>query len=262
MRKSILSDTPWLHRFLSSIAPMQSLGRLVEQANSPYRLSVFLGLSLVLFFLGLLLVQKPLNIAGGVGLGLVPFAYLSIQKRRRLKRFEQQLSEALDFIARALKAGHTFNIGMKMVGDEFLPPIGTEFAKTVDEINFGGGMQEALENLSYRVDCAELQFFVTAVMVQRETGGNLAEVIEKASHLIRQRFALLGRVRVLAAEGKLSAVILIALPFFIASANFVLNRDYLMILFTDPLGKRLLISASFLMALGILIIVRMVRIKI
>jgi tight adherence protein B len=261
-RKSILSDTPWLHRLLSAIPPMQSLGRLVEQANSPYRLSAFLILSLVLFFLGLLLLQKPLDIAGGVGLGLVPFTYLSVQKRRRLKRFERQLSEALDFIARALKAGHTFNVGMKLVGDEFLPPISTEFAKTVDEINFGGGVQEALENLSYRIDCAELRFFVTAVMVQRETGGNLAEVIEKTSSLIRQRFALLGRVRVLAAEGKLSAVILIALPFFIASASYVLIRDYLMTLFTDPLGKRLLVAACLLMALGILIIMRMVRIKV
>jgi tight adherence protein B len=261
-RKSILSDTPWLHRLLSAIPLMQPLGRLVEQANSPYRLSVFLVLSLVLFFVGLLLLQKPFDIAGGVGLGLVPFTYLFVQKRRRLKRFEQQLAEALDFIARALKAGHTFNLGMKMVGDEFLPPIGTEFAKAVDEINFGGGVQEALENLSYRIDCAELRFFVTALMVQRETGGNLAEVIERTSSLIRQRFALLGRIRVLAAEGKLSAVILIALPFFIASASYVLNRDYLMTLFTEPLGKRLVVSACLLMALGTLIIMRMVRIKV
>ena len=261
-RKSILSEAPWLHRLLSALPAMQSLGHLVEQANSPHRLSVFLVLSLVLFFLGLLLLQKPFNIAGSVGLGLLPFTYLSLQKRRRLLQFERQLPEALDFIARALKAGHTFNLGMKMVGDEFRAPIGPEFAKTVDEINFGGGMQEALENLLYRVDCAELRFFVTAVMVQRETGGNLAEVIEKTSHLIRQRFELFGRVRVLSAEGKLSAMILIALPFFIASINYVVNRDYLMALFTDPLGKQLLVAACLLMIFGILIIMRMVRIKI
>jgi tight adherence protein B len=241
---------------------MQSLGRLVEQANSPHRLSVFLGCSLVLFFAGLLILQKPFNIGGGVGLGLLPFAYLSRQRQRRLQRFERQLPEALDFVARALKAGHTFNVGMKMVGDEFLPPIGTEFAKTVDEINFGGGIQEALENLSYRIDCADLRFFVTSLMVQRETGGNLAEIIEKTSQLIRQRFELLGRVRVLAGEGKLSAIILIALPFFIGLTTYYFRREYLTLLFTDPTGKWLVVVAGFSMALGILVIIRMIRITV
>jgi tight adherence protein B len=261
-RKSILSDVTWLQRLLSAIPLMQSLGRLVEQSNSAYRLSVFLGLSLGLFFTGLLMVQQPFNIGGGVGLGLLPFIYLSCQRRRRLQRFERQLPEALDFVARALKAGHTLNVGMKMVGDEFLDPIGPEFAKTVDEINFGGGIQEALENLSYRVDCADLRFFITAVTVQRETGGNLAEIIEKASSLIRQRFELLGRIRVLAGEGKLSAIILIALPFLLALAIYALQRDYIMILFTDPFGKWLVVAAGISMALGILIIIRMIRIKI
>jgi tight adherence protein B len=261
-RKRILSEVPWLHRVLSAIPLMQFLGYLVEQANSRLRLSVFLVVSLVLFFTGLLMVQGPLNIAGGVGLGLVPFVYLDLQKRRRLRRFERQLPEALDFVARTLKAGHTFNVGMKMVGDEFLPPIGTEFAKTVDEINYGAGIQEALENFSYRVDYADLRFFVTAAMVQRETGGNLAEIIEKASYLIRQRFELLGRVRVLAGEGKLSAIILIALPFFLGFATYLVNRDYLMVLFTDPLGKWLVVSACVSMALGTLVIIRMIKIKV
>ncbi|HEY7493322.1 MAG TPA: type II secretion system F family protein [Candidatus Tectomicrobia bacterium] len=261
-RKSILSDVPWLQRVLYAIPLMQSLGRLVEQANSPHRLSVFLGCSLVLFFAGLLILQKPFNIGGGVGLGLLPFAYLSRQRQRRLQRFERQLPEALDFVARALKAGHTFNVGMKMVGDEFLPPIGTEFAKTVDEINFGGGIQEALENLSYRIDCADLRFFVTSLMVQRETGGNLAEIIEKTSQLIRQRFELLGRVRVLAGEGKLSAIILIALPFFIGLTTYYFRREYLTLLFTDPTGKWLVVVAGFSMALGILVIIRMIRITV
>jgi tight adherence protein B len=194
-------------------------------------------------------------------LGLLPFVYLSHQKRQRLQQFERQLPEALDFIARALKAGHNFNVGMKMVSDEFPDPIGPEFAKALDEINFGGGIHEALENLSYRLDCAELRFFVTAVMVQRETGGNLAEIIAKAGQLIRQRFELLGRVRVLAGEGKLSAMLLIALPFLLSFAIYFLQRDYLMVLFTDPIGKWLVVSVGFSMAFGIFIIMRMIRIK-
>jgi tight adherence protein B len=261
-RKSLLSDVPWLHRLLSALPYMPSLGRLVEQANSPHRLSVFLGLALVLFFTGLLVLPHPLHLGVGIGLGLGPFMYLSYQKRQRLQTFERQLPEALEFIARALKAGHTFNVGMKMVSDEFPAPIGAEFAKTVDEINFGGGIQEALENLSYRVDCTDLRFFVTAIMVQRETGGNLAEIVEKSSHLIRQRFELLGRVRVLAAEGKLSAMILIALPFFIGFATYIFNRNYLTLLVTDSLGQWLVAAACVSMALGILVIMRMIGIRV
>jgi tight adherence protein B len=261
-RKSLLSEVPWLHRFLSALPYMPSLGRLVEQANSPHRLSVFLGLSLVLLVTGLLALRHPLNIGIGISLGLGPFMYLSYQKRRRLQTFERQLPEALEFIARALKAGHTFNVGMKMVSNEFPPPIGTEFAKTVDEMNFGGGIQEALDNLSYRVDCTDLRFFMTAIMVQRETGGNLAEIVAKAGHLIRQRFELLGRVRVLAAEGKLSAITLIALPFFIGFATYIFNRNYLTLLFTDPLGQWLAAAACVSMMLGILVIIRMIAIKV
>jgi tight adherence protein B len=260
-RKSSLSGLPWLHRFLQAIPCMRSLGRLVEQANSPYRLSVFLVLSLLLFCASLLMLQQPFNMGAAVCLGLLPFVYLCRQKRLRLERFEQQLPEALDFIARALKAGHTFNVGMKMVSDEFSDPIGTEFAKTVDEINFGGGIQEALSNLSYRIDCAELRFFITAVMVQRDTGGNLAEIIEKASALIRQRFELHGRVRVLAGEGKLSAIILIALPIFIGCATYFLHREYLMILISDPTGRLLVVLAGLSMVFGSLVIIRMIRVK-
>jgi tight adherence protein B len=261
-RKSILSDVPWLHRLLSALPLMRSLGRLVEQANSPYRLSTLLVLSLALCFTGFLILPQPFNLAGGIVLGLVPFEYLSLQKRWRLQRFERQLPEALNFVARALKAGHTLNVGMKMVSDEFHDPVGTEFAKTVDEMNFGGGLQEALEALSYRIDCAELRFFVTAVIIQRESGGNLAEIIEKASYLIRQRFELLGRVRALAGEGKLSAIILIALPFILSFSTYILNREYLMLLLTDPAGKWLLCLAGVSMVLGILVIMRMIGTKI
>jgi tight adherence protein B len=219
---------------------------------------MFLMLSLVLYMAGWLM----LGPAGGLGLGLMPLGGLYLQKQRRLRRFEHQLPDALDLVARALKAGHTFKVGMKMVGDEFPDPIGTEFSKAVDEINFGISTQEALVHFSERIDCLDLRFFVTAVMVQRETGGNLAEIIDKTSHLIRRRFELLGRIRVLSGEGKLSAMMLLALPFLIGGATYLFNRDYLSVLITDPLGKWLVMLACVLMVLGSLIIVRMVRIKI
>jgi tight adherence protein B len=257
-RRQVLSDVPWLNRRLSAWPYMLILARFIEQANSPYRLSTFLILSLVLCVAGLL----TLGLAGGLGLGLMPLVGLYLQKQRRLRRFEHQLPDALDLVARALKAGHTFKVGMKMVGDEFSDPIGTEFSKAVDEINFGNSIQEALGHFAARIDCLDLRFFVTAVMVQRETGGNLAEIIDKASRLIRQRFELLGRIRVLSGEGKISAMILLALPFLIGGATYLFNRDYLLVLITDPLGKWLLMLACVLVVLGSLIIVRMVRIKI
>ena len=261
-RKRVLSDVPWLNRRLSALPFAPALARLIEQANSPYRLSTFLIVSLGLCVAGLLLLGSPFQLAGGVGLGLLPFMGLYLQRQRRLRRFERQLPDALDLVARALKAGHTFKVGMKMVGDEFPAPVGTEFAKAVDEINFGNSIQEALGSFSERIDCLDLRFFVTAVMVQRETGGNLAEIIDKTSHLIRQRFELLGRIRVLSSEGKLSAMILLALPFFIGGATYVLNREYLLILMTDPVGKWISMLACTLMVSGSLIIVRMIRIKI
>lgn len=261
-RRRVLSDVPWLHRRLSALPCALALARFIEQANSPYRLSTFLILSLVLWVAGLLTLGPPFQLVGGLGLGLMPLVGLYLQKQRRLRRFEHQLPDALDLVARALKAGHTFKVGMKMVGDDFPDPIGTEFSKAVDEINFGNSIQEALGNFSERIDCLDLRFFVTAVMVQRETGGNLAEIIDKASHLIRQRFELLGRIRVLSGEGKISAIILLALPLLIGGATYLFNREYLLVLITDPLGQRLSMLACGLMVLGSLIIVRMVRIKI
>jgi len=261
-RRRVLSDVPWLNRRLSAWPFVLTLARFIEQANSPYRPSTFLIVSLGLCVAGLLTLRPPFQLAGGVGLGLMPLAGLYLQKQRRLRRFEHQLPDALDLVARALKAGHTFKVGMKMVGDEFPDPIGTEFSKAVDEINFGNSIQDALSHFSERIDCLDLRFFVTAVMVQRETGGNLAEIIDQASRLIRQRFELLGRVRVLSGEGKISAMILLALPFLIGGATYLFNRDYLLVLITDPLGKWLSMLSCVLMVLGSLIIVRMVRIKI
>jgi tight adherence protein B len=149
-----------------------------------------------------------------------------------------------------------------MVGDEFADPIGTEFEKMLDEINFGVGVPEALQGLAERVDCPDVNLFVTGVILQRETGGNLAEILGKTSHVIRQRFELLGRVRVLAAEGKFSAIILLALPFVVGCAVHVLSPNYLTVLFTDPIGQSLLWSAAVMMVKGTLVTRKMIRIKV
>jgi tight adherence protein B len=199
---------------------------------------------------------------GSIVLGLIPWLYVFHQKKQRMQQFEKQLPEALDLVARALQAGHTFMVGIKMVADEFADPIGTEFDKMLDEINFGVSVPEALQGLAERVDCPDVNLFVTGVILQRETGGNLAEILGKTSHVIRQRFELLGRVRVLAAEGKFSAIILLALPFVVGCAVHVLSPNYLTVLFTDPIGQSLLWSAAVMMVKGTLVTRKMIRIKV
>jgi tight adherence protein B len=194
--------------------------------------------------------------------GLMPLLYVSYKKHQRVQKFLRQLPEALDLIARALRAGHTFQVGLKMVGEEFADPMGTEFDKIIAEINFGAGVPEALKNLARRVDCPDLHFFVVAILIQRETGGNLAEIAENIAQLIRKRFELQDRVRALAAEGKLSAIILFALPFFLALGLSIMNPQYIGLLFTDPLGIRMLGGAAVIMAIGALVIKKMIHIKV
>ncbi len=267
VRRRALSEVAWVHSLLIKIPLMQRLGRLLEQANSRSTIGTFLWLSAGLFCLGLLVgpfvVRNAyVQMLGSIVLGLTPLLYIFHRKKRRLQQFEKQLPDALDLVTRAMQAGHTFMIGIKMVGDEFSEPIGTEFDKTLEEMNFGVSVPEALLGLSERVDCPDVGLFVTAVIVQRETGGNLAEILEKTSQVIRQRFELLGRVRVLAAEGKLSALILVALPFVAGLILYVTSPDYLTVLRTDPIGQALAVYAVSMMAMGILAIRKIIRIRV
>jgi len=179
-----------------------------------------------------------------------------------MKKFQRQLPDALELIARALRAGHAFSSGMKLAADEFDDPLGPEFAETLDEVNFGISVSDALKNLSGRVDCSDLKYFVVSVILQRETGGNLAEIIDSIAHLIRERFKLQGRIRVLAAEGKFSATILLILPFLVAVALRFINPAYITTLVTDPIGKVLASIGAFLMIIGILVMRRMIDIKV
>ncbi|HBG47005.1 MAG TPA: pilus assembly protein [Deltaproteobacteria bacterium] len=265
LRRKVLSEIPWLNRLLLRTIHLHGLDRLTEQANARRSPGFFLLLSAVLavawLFAGALLLPNAMLVMAGVA-GAMPFLYLYSKKKRRMKKFERQLPEALDLISRSLKAGHAFTGGLKMVADEFSDPVGTEFEKTLNEINFGIALPEALKNLARRVDCPDLKFFIVSAVIQRETGGNLAEVLEKISHILRERFKLQGHIKVLSAEGRFSAVILIALPFFITFAISFINPKYIGVLFTDPVGKFLVASAAVLMGAGIILIRKMIAIKV
>ena len=267
LRKRVLSDVRVLDRILRHIPGVQALDRLVQQANSKYSAGFYILFCLFLgstgYLVGSMVVQNPF-FAPIIGLALTafPIFVLHRKKKQRMAKFQRQLPEALELVARALKAGHAFSSGLKLAADEFDDPLGPEFQATLDEINFGVSVTDALKNLTTRVDCPELRFFVVSVIVQRETGGNLAEIIENLARLIRERFKFEGKVRVLSAEGKLSAIVLVALPFAITLVLQFINPRYMDTLFSEPAGRMVIGVAILTMLIGIIVIRGMIKIKV
>jgi len=267
VRKELLSDIPWLNDLLMKVRRVQALRVLHRQANCDVPLGVFvLGIPVLALvgFMTALSMRLPLLLALllAVGCGALPAGYLYWLKSQRMAKFERQLPEALELVSRALRAGHAFSVGLKLVGEEASDPIGTEFRRVFDEVSMGVALPQALQNMTDRLDCVDLRFFVTSVLVQRETGGNLAEIIDSLAGLIRMRFELQLRVKALSAEGRFSAGVLLALPIIVAGGLFKMNPDYMMTLFTDPMGQNMVMAGSFLMITGAIIMKRMVAIKV
>jgi tight adherence protein B len=262
-----LSDLPWLNRMLKRVGFMKPVRLLIEQAGVGTNVGTIvlsiLFLGVIGFTLGTLVLQNQgLGILLGLALAMLPIFYLLRRKRQRMSRFEEQLPEALDMISRALRAGHAFTNSLKLIADELDNPMGEEFRKTIDEINFGAGVDKALENLTRRVEVPDLKFFVTAVNIQRESGGNLAEILTTISKLIRERFSFRRHVKTLSAQGRISAIILCLLPFVVGAAIYTINPEYLNTILTHHLGKYVVMVELVLMALGIVVIRRMIRIEV
>jgi tight adherence protein B len=196
-----------------------------------------------------------------LSLGL-PLLWVFNQKSKRLAKVDQQLPDALDLIGRALRAGHAFPTAMKMVGDEMSAPIADEFRITFDEVNFGISMADALMNLATRVPSTDLRYFVIAVLIQRETGGNLAELLDNISKIVRERMKLLGQIRVLSAEGKMSAWVLGLLPFGAALMIQLTNPGFLKVLYTDPAGRKMVATAMVMMVMGVFVMRKIIRIRV
>jgi tight adherence protein B len=199
--------------------------------------------------------------AGAVG-GILPLLYLQGSKHNRMNVIEEQLPNALDLLGRAMMAGHAFPSGLQMVGSEMPDPIASEFRIVFDEINYGISTQEALINLTTRVPSTDLSYFVIAVLIQRETGGNLAELLSNISQLIRARLKLMGTVRVLSAEGRLSAWILTLLPFVLGLVLHLMNPEFLSVLWTDPMGQKMVAVALLMMVIGIFAMWRIIKIRV
>jgi tight adherence protein B len=193
---------------------------------------------------------------------MLPWAYLARARHKRMKKLEQQLPDALDLITRAVRAGHSLPLGIQLLSDEMPNPIAGEFRIVHEQVSFGVSLQQALTNLCDRVPLTDYRFFVVSVLIQRQSGGNLSEVLGNLSGLIRDRLKLLARVKVLSAEGRMSAWTLGLMPFFIAGIMNFVNPEFMSPMWTDPLGKTMLKVLLTMMFIGILVLRRIVRIRV
>jgi tight adherence protein B len=209
------------------------------------------------------LISRTLSIvAGAVAAGLLPYFYVLNTRRKRLSAFEEQFPEALDFLARAMRAGHAFTISLEMLADESHPPLAPEFRKVFNEHNLGLPIETALKNLVVRVPLLDVRFFVSAVLLQRETGGNLAEVLTKLAYIIRERFKLRGQVRAASAHGRITGAILTVMPIILALGLLVIAPGYLQGMAGDSDGRYMILGASIGLILGHLCIRKIVNIKV
>jgi len=267
VKQRMLAQTPGVERLLLLIPRVHQLDRLILQSGIRFSVLQFLGLMLLAVFGGLLIaymLRLPVLMmiaAGAVG-GILPLLYLQGSKHNRMNVVEEQLPNALDLLGRAMMAGHAFPSGLQMVGSEMPDPIASEFRIVFDEINYGISTQEALMNLTTRVPSTDLSYFVIAVLIQRETGGNLAELLSNISQLIRARLKLMGTVRVLSAEGRLSAWILTLLPFVLGLVLHLMNPEFLSVLWTDPMGQKMVAVALLMMVIGIFSMWRIIKIRV
>jgi tight adherence protein B len=245
----------------------RKLDTLLVQGDVPLRPGSFLALTLLLasagiYGVGFVLGRPLFAIPVGVALAVLPLAWARSRKQRRVRAFERQFPDALDMLTNALRAGMSLSVAVQLVAEESPDPVGKEFAILFEENRLGLDMKDALRKLGERVDSTELNLFVTAVILHRQTGGNLAEILDGAAAVIRERFRILGDVRSLTAQARLSGVILTLLPLVIAGIVMLVAPEYLKGLFADPIGRNLAVAAVGLQVIGFFSMRRIVRIKV
>lgn len=259
MKREVYSGNPLFNTILQRLKASGALNTLIRQADLRWNVSMVLLGSVVLFFAATLLGRKMLHsfLLGflvGVAAGLAPYLYLRFRRAARLRRFAALLPEAIDLLSRALRAGHALTAAIEMVAREVADPVGTEFRRTFEEQNFGLPLREALLNLANRIPVADLHFLVTAMLVQKETGGNLAEVLDKTSHVIRDRFRLKRQVQVHTAQGRMTGWILSMLPVVLGFLLYLVNPQMMSILWHKDIGIKLIWTAAGMTVFGGLVI--------
>jgi len=267
LKKEVFSEVPLLNRLLSRVNIATRIDRRLRQADMKMPVGTFLLLSLALFSLGIVagrILHWPiiLSVVVGSALFAVPNIIVDIMRRRRLKRFINHFPEALEMFARSLRAGHSFTGAIQLVAQEMPDPIGPEFSKVFEEQNLGIPLRQALIGMTDRVDILDVKFFVTAILIQRETGGNLAEIIDKIAYVIRERFRVQGQLKIFTAQARVSAIILAFLPIGVAVLIGIFNPEYMKPLWFERTGRIMTSVAVVMQVLGMLAIRKIIRIKI
>jgi tight adherence protein B len=268
LKQRLLSEAPLLQRWLLRLPRVHELDRILQQSGTNCTVAKLAGIS-VAFALAAFVAASfvpylawTFDILIAAGAATLPFLYILRKRQSRIRKLEQQLPEALDLMSRALKAGHALPSGLQMVGEEAQDPIAGEFRIVHDEINYGVDVQAALMNLAHRVPSTDVRYFVIAVLIQRDTGGNLTEVLGNISALVRERLKLLGKVRVLSAEGRMSGWVLGVLPFAVAGIINLLNPKFMSVLWTDPMGLKLIYTALGMMLIAAFWMRKIIKIRV
>lgn len=267
VRDEQLSQIPALDNLLRRSARVSAIQKMLEQAGITMRAGNFLGVCALTGIAGAILgyaLGKRIEfgwIALLVG-ALLPYSYASFKRNKRFEKFEELFPEAIDTLARAVRAGHAFTTALEMISNEVAEPVSTEFRQLYEEQKFGMPVRDALINLTERMPLVDVKFFVTAVMLQRETGGNLAEILDNLSYVIRERFKIQRQVRVYTAQGRLTMALLMGMPPIIVTVMLLLNPGFIRPLFSDPIGHTLLVAGITLQTVGYFVIRKIIRIQV
>jgi tight adherence protein B len=266
LRSEVLSNVPLIHRILITIPGTKQLNLFIQQSATETTVGMLLTFCLLsawLVFLACLLLGLAVILAIIFGLlaASIPFLVIAVKRQRRFLKFEENFPDAIDLLGRAVRAGHAFTTGLELIAKEMPSPLSDEFQRAYEQQNLGLPLREALENLMRRVPLTDVRIFVTALMIQRESGGNLAEILDNLSNVIRERFKLMRQIKVYTAQGRLSLYLLVAIPPLMGVMVYFMDRQYIMRLFTDPLGIRFLVGGITLQVIGYFVIRKIIQPK-
>lgn len=268
VRDELLSGIPFIHRLMMRWSWASRFRRFLVQAGMQTKPAKIVLISGVLGLISYLIVRQfyprfsLVAVIGGLVMATLPFAVVAWKRRRRLHQFEEHFPEALDLLGRAVRAGHAFTTGLEMIAKESAEPIAGEFRVVFEEQNFGLPVRDALLNMAERIPLVDVRFFITALLIQKETGGNLAEILDGLSRVIRDRFRIYREVRTRTAQGKLTAAILIALPIVMFVLLMGINADYERVLLDDPLGPMVLATAAGMQVVGAVFLWKIINIEV
>jgi tight adherence protein B len=267
VRDEMLSSVPAIHRLMAQWSWTSRLRDFTLQAGMKTKPAKLLLLSAVTalgtyLITGMFYPRFPVPLLAGLSAAFVPFSVIAFKRRRRLHKFEEHFPEALDLLGRAVRAGHAFTTGLEMIGKESAEPVAGEFRALFEEQNFGLPLRDAMLNMTERIPLVDVRFFVTALLIQKETGGNLAEILDGLARVIRDRFRIYREVKTRTAQGRLTAAILISLPPLMMLMLQVINPHYMHVLFDDPLGPKVLAVAATMQLVGSAILWKIIHFEV